>query len=54
VLFEAKLVATKSEAHRAIEQGGVKIDDEKVTAVDQMVKKGSVVQKGKRFFVKVK
>jgi tyrosyl-tRNA synthetase len=54
VLFEAKLVATKSEAHRAIDQGGVKIDDEKVTSTDQVVKKGSVVQKGKRFFVKVK
>lgn len=54
VLVEGKLVTTKSEARRAVEQGGVKIDDEKVESIETQVKKGSVVQKGKRFFVKVK
>lgn len=54
VLVESKLAASKSEARRAIEQGGVKVDDKKVESVELKVEKGSVVQKGKRFFVKVK
>lgn len=53
VLVEGKLVPSKSEARRAVEQGGVKVDDAKVESIDLKVKKGSVVQKGKRFFVKV-
>lgn len=53
VLVEGKLVASKGEARRAIEQGGVKVDDVKVEAIDMVVKKGSVVQKGKRFFAQV-
>ena len=53
VLVESKLVTTKSEARRAVEQGGVKIGDQKVESIEESVKKGSVVQKGKRFFVKV-
>jgi len=54
VLVEGKLVTSKAEARRAIEQGGVKVDDVKVETIDAQVQKGSVVQKGKRFFVKVK
>jgi len=54
VLVESKLVLSSSEARRAIEQGGVKVDDTKVEDIALKVKKGSVVQKGKRFFVKVK
>lgn len=54
VLVEGKLSATKSEARRAIEQGGVKIDDKKVESIEEKVNKGSIIQKGKRFFVKVK
>lgn len=54
VLVEGKLVTSNAEARRAIEQGGVKIDDTKVNVIDAVVKRGSVVQKGKRFFVKVK
>lgn len=54
VLVESKLVTSSSEARRAIEQGGVKVDDTKVDSIDLKVKKGSVVQKGKRFFVKVR
>ncbi|OGH69340.1 MAG: tyrosine--tRNA ligase [Candidatus Magasanikbacteria bacterium RIFCSPLOWO2_02_FULL_44_11] len=53
VLIEGKLVETKSDARRAIEQGGVKIDDVKVESIEAKVNQGSVVQKGKRFFVKV-
>lgn len=53
VLVESKLVKTKSEARRAIEQGGVKVNDEKVSDFDLEVKAGDIIQKGKRFFVKV-
>ena len=53
-LVEAELVKTTSEARRAIDQGGVKINDEKVESIDAEVKSGDVVQKGKRHFVKIK
>lgn len=54
VLVEGKLVSSKAEARRAIDQGGVKIDDKKVESIEEKVGQGSIVQKGKRFFVKVK
>lgn len=54
VLVESKFVTSKAEARRAIAQGGVKTDDVKVDSIESKIRKGSVVQKGKRFFVKVK
>lgn len=53
VLVESKLSSSKGDARRAIEQGGVKVNDAKVSSYDAAVKKGDVVQKGKRFFVKI-
>lgn len=53
-LVESKLVPSKSEARRAIEQGGVKLNEEKVENTDAKVKAGDVIQKGKRFFARVK
>jgi tyrosyl-tRNA synthetase len=52
LLKQAGLVASTSEAMRAIEQGGVKLDGEKVTDKHQQVNKGSevVAQVGKRKF----
>lgn len=51
----AGLVVSTSEAFRSIEQGGVKLDGEKVTDKALTVKKGSVVvaQVGKRKFANV-
>ena len=54
ILVEAKFANSKSDARRAVEQGGVKIDDLKVADISMQVKSGQVIQKGKRFFVKVK
>src|SRR3989344_110913 len=54
VLVEAGFVKSTSEARRAIDDGGVKINDEKVLKIDVQVKSGDIVQKGKRFFVKIK
>ena len=53
VLVEAKICSSKGDARRQIEQGGVKINDEKVETIEVNTKVGDVVQKGKRFFVKV-
>ena len=53
VLVDAALVASKSEARRAIEQGGVKIDGNVVTDPKAEVPKGGVLQKGKVKFVRV-
>jgi tyrosyl-tRNA synthetase len=53
VLVEAEFCTSRGDARRQIEGKGVKLNDEVVEAVDQSVKAGDVVQKGKRFFVKV-
>lgn len=55
VLVEAKICKSKSEARQVIDQGGVKINDEKVLAKNysEVVKMGDIVQKGSRFFVKI-
>lgn len=54
VLVESKICKSKSEARQVIAQGGVKINDKKVGAIEESVKPGDVVQKGSRFFVKIK
>jgi tyrosyl-tRNA synthetase len=55
LLVDARLAASKSEARRLIEQGGVKVDGEAVTDLEFVVKADSesLIQKGKRQFVKV-
>jgi len=54
VLVESGLASSRSQVRRLVEQGGIKVNGTTVKAWDQAVKPGSVVQKGKRFFVKVK
>jgi len=53
VLIESGSCASKSDARRLIDQGGIKINEKRVLSFDQKVKSGDVVQKGKRFFVKI-
>ena len=58
VLVKVGLVPTKSEARRAIEQGGVAVDDEKVTDVKALftqdeLKNGKIFRRGKKNFRKV-
>jgi len=55
VLKESQLVSSASEALRMIEQGGVRIDGEKVTDKGLSVKRGEtvVLQVGKRKFARV-
>lgn len=52
-LVESMLVPSKAEARRVIEQKGVKVNKRTTTDSKIGVKKGDVIQKGKRFFVKV-
>jgi tyrosyl-tRNA synthetase len=52
------LVATKSEARRAVEQGGVAVDDVKITNVREIfkyedLKDGKLFRRGKKAFRKV-
>ncbi len=56
VLVESKICKSKSEARQVIDQGGVKINEVKVEVKDYLhsVKSNDVVQKGARWFVKVK
>lgn len=54
VLMESKICKSTTEARQNITQGGVKINDEKVEDIKTEVKKGDIVQKGSRFFVKIK
>lgn len=59
LVHQAGLASSRSEARRAVEQGGVSVDGEKITAIDAVFEKekfegeGVVVKKGKKTFVKV-
>jgi tyrosyl-tRNA synthetase len=53
VLLESKAVTSKSEARRVIEQGGVKVNQEKLSDLSQELKPGDIIQKGKVFYIKV-
>jgi len=53
-LVEAGFVKSTTEARQNVKGGGVKINDKKVENHTEEVKAGDIVQKGKRFFVKIK
>lgn len=56
LLVSTKLASTTSEARRLIQQGGVKINEEKVSNIDEkiIVEDGTVVRAGKRKFLRLK
>lgn len=53
VLVEKKFISSKSDARRLIEQKGITMNDNPVTAIDQKVEEG-VVRVGKRKFVRMR
>jgi len=53
LLLESKSVTSKSDAKRVLEQKGVKVNGEVADSLEDIVKKGDIVQKGKKTFVKV-
>jgi len=59
VLVKAGIAPSKGEGRRLVQQGGVSVDDEKVTDFTKMYsidlfKDGIVVKKGKKIFIRVK
>lgn len=53
VLVGSGLTKSRNEARRLVEQAGVKVDDQVVTKPMILVRAGSIIQKGKRHFVKL-
>jgi len=53
-LLKAKVCSSNKEVYRLISQGGIKINGKKVSDSKRKMKRGDIVQKGKRFFVKIK
>ena len=55
IIASNKLVSSKSEPRRLIDQGAVKIDDEKCLDRDQIINKGKsiIIKVGKRRFLKI-
>jgi tyrosyl-tRNA synthetase len=53
VLVKAGLAGSNSEARRLLEQGGVKLNQQKVDSAQITVKSGDLLQVGKRKFVKI-
>ena len=55
IIASNKLVSSKSEARRLIDQGAAKIDDEKCLDRDQIINKGKsiIIKVGKRRFLKI-
>ncbi|MCL2822145.1 MAG: tyrosine--tRNA ligase [Firmicutes bacterium] len=61
LLVEIKIAATKSEARRLIEGGGIKIDDKKIESINHLIKdyclpaqNEFIVHKGKKVHIKIK
>lgn len=53
ILVESKFASSRGDARRAVEQGGVKINDKKIDDIQKNAQVGDIVQKGSRFFVKI-
>ena len=59
LLIESKLVTSKSEARRLIEQNGISLNQEKINSVEQTItdkdlsENSLILQKGKKVFLKV-
>jgi len=52
-LVQGKLAKSKSEARRLIAQKSVRINNQLVDSPEKKVKKGDIIQKGKRYFIKI-
>ena len=53
VLVAAGICASNGEARRLIQQGGVSLNDDKVTDINTPVKDGDVIHKGKKVHIKI-
>ncbi|RJQ35363.1 tyrosine--tRNA ligase [Candidatus Parcubacteria bacterium] len=53
VMIEAKFAASKGDARRLIQGGGISINDNKISDFDIVLSPGNVLKKGKRHFLKI-
>lgn len=53
ILLDSGLVASKNEARRLIQQGGVSLDGEKIESESAIIDKGGILKVGKRRFIKL-
>ena len=54
VLVAAGICASNGEARRLIQQGGVSLNENKVTDINAPVKNGDIIHKGKKVHIKIK
>lgn len=57
ILVESKLAKSKGEARRLVEQKGIRVDGRTIEAANETIvlnSEGIIIQKGKRFFAKIK
>ena len=53
VLVASGICTSNGEARRLIQQGGVSLNDKKVTDINETVSSGDVIHKGKKIHVKI-
>lgn len=53
VLVAVGICSSNGEARRLIQQGGVSLNDDKVTDINALVKDGDVIHKGKKVHIKI-
>ncbi len=53
IIYDAELARSKSQARRLVQQGAVRLDDEKVTSIDVEIESEGVLQVGKRRFLQL-
>ena len=53
VLVAAGICTSNGEARRLIQQGGVSLNDKKVSDINEIVKNGDIIHKGKKIHVKI-
>lgn len=52
-LVDMQLVASASELRRMIEQGGVRVNNDKIDSIGKLIKKNDVIRIGKKKFVRI-
>lgn len=53
ILVVNKIAKSKSDARRLISQGGIRVNGKTINSAKELIKKGSIIQKGSRHFLKV-
>jgi len=54
LLSQHKIITSRSEGRRLLQQGGIRINQQKVDNENQLLKAGDIIQVGKRKFLRLK